>query len=792
MTSETPQNAPYPPEPDIELERYRMLIEEVADGFYETNLRGEFTFFNRALCRIFGYTGKEILGRSYRDFMDEQNAGIAYRSFNRIYRTGRSVTDIEWEIRRKDGRRRRLEISAKLIRDEKGKPAGFRGVARDVTLRHQALEAVRESERCAMDQVLSSRRAQRRYRALLDFLPDPVYVLNMKHRVTYVNPAFVKVFGWTLEELEGRRIPFIPPDKVEETRAGTRELFEKKVIHGFQTRRLTKDGRLIDVVLDSAVFYEKSDHRPSGQVVILRDVTREKRAERTNEALFRIATALPRYRRLDDLLQFIIGEVRSLLSVKGASVILLDEEKQEFFIRVASYDDSTTGRRMREIRFPADRGVAGHVLRTGKPLIVPDTSKSPYFFKRVDDQVGYRTLNMLDVPLQTPERTIGVLCAVNKKEGGFDDDDVALLSTISSLVALPLENASINEALRRSYQEVKTLNRAKDRVIHHLSHELKTPVSVLSASLTLLEKKLSSGARSGDWRRVVARCQRNLERLLAMQYEIEDILRERRYDSYHMLNTLLEACSDELETLVEQETGDETVAARIRRRIDALFGPMEAVSRDIRLDRFTTDTVERLRHRFARREVAVTVETEPTRTVCIPEEVLSKIIEGLVRNAVENTPDGGRVAVRVADTAEGPRLEVQDWGVGITADNRRLIFENYFSARETMDYATRSPYEFEAGGKGFDLLRMKIFSERYGFDIRLDSRRCTFLPGDADRCPGEIADCLHCAIPQDCFASGGTTVTVQFPPAAQDPPQSGESGVGDADDLPSGKDHARA
>ncbi len=63
-----------------------------------------------------------------------------------------------------------------------------------------------------------------------------------------------------------------------------------------------------------------------------------------------------------------------------------------------------------------------------------------------------------------------------------------LLSAIANIVALPVENAGINEELKRSYEEVQILNRAKDRVIHHLSHELKTPVSVLSASLTLLAK----------------------------------------------------------------------------------------------------------------------------------------------------------------------------------------------------------------------------------------------------------------------------------------------------------------
>ena len=159
---------------------------------------------------------------------------------------------------------------------------------------------------------------------------------------------------------------------------------------------------------------------------------------------------------------------------------------------MAAYEDQATGQKMQEIRFPVTEGVAGHVYRTGEPLIVPDTSKSPYFFQGVDEQSEYRTENMLDVPVRNQERMIGVLCAVNKKEGRFDQTDVALMSAIASMIALPVENARINEELKRSYEEVQSLNRAKDRVIHHLSHELKTPVSVLSASLRLLHKRLAA------------------------------------------------------------------------------------------------------------------------------------------------------------------------------------------------------------------------------------------------------------------------------------------------------------
>ena len=607
-------------------DRYRVFIEDVADGFYETNIRGDFKFFNDALCRIFGYSRSEIQDHNYREFMDEKNAEIAFDSLNKIYRTGKDVFDIKWKIIRKDGETRYLEISASLIVDDYGRKVGFRGIARDVS--------------------------------------------------------------------------------------------------------------------------------------------REKRAAKTNQALFRIAKALHQYPRLDERLEFIAKEVQDLLFVKGAFVILIDEDKQEFFFRVAAYEDKEAVKRFKEIRFPADKGVAGHVYRTGQPLIVPDTSKSPYFFKHVDEQSGYETQNMLDVPIQIQDRMIGVLCAVNKKEGEFDQTDVELLSTIGILVGLPIENARINEELNRSFEEVKSLNRAKDRVIHHLSHELKTPISVLAASLALLTKKLS-GIEDQSWKSILDRAQRNLDRILEMQYEIEDILREKEYKTYHMLSTLLDVCTDELEALVSDELDDKDVVQKIRLRVESLFGPRESIPQEIQLDRFAEESIQSLRPRFAHRKCNLVTKFESAPSIFIPSDVLSKIVEGLIRNAVENTPDGARIEVTVRNGKKGPVFKVKDFGVGITEDNQRLIFESNFTTYETMQYSSKNKYDFNAGGKGFDLLRMKIFSERYNFKIRMTSNRCRFIPRDEDLCPGNIEDCSYCRTIEDCLDTGGTTMIVQFFPVEQ-------------------------
>ena len=747
----------------IQKDRYRVLIEDVADGFYEVDLKGTFKFFNHALCRIFGYSRQKIQNSNFQTYMDEPNAAIAYEAFNNIYRTGKGVVDINWEIIRKDGEKRHLEISANLITDNGGKPIGFRGIARDVTDKVIAQRALSESETCALELSEQSRRAEQRYRAFLNFLPIPVFVFNLDNTVSYLNPVFEEVFGWPLEEVEGKKIPFVPDNYKEQTIEGIRRLHKEKVLRGFETKRFTKDGRLLDIIVDGAIFYDE-DGQPAGQVVTLRDVTREKRNARVNQALFRIARAMYQYRGLDQRLELITREVQDLLGLEGAMVILLDEENQEFFFREAVFDKTETGRKFKELRYPVDKGIAGLVYRTGKPQIVEDAYKSPHFAREVDRKARHRTRNMADVPLEIEGRIIGVLCAVNKKEGQFDQSDIEVLTTIGNLVALPIENASINEELKRSYEEVKSLNRTKDRVIHHLSHELKTPVSILSASLNLLKKRLSE-LTDKRWDQIFERAQRNLQRLLEMQYQMEDILREKDYKTHYMLSALLDASVDELEVLISLGLGEQDIVRKIRQHIDDTYGPRESKSEEIELGPFVKDKIKALRPKFAHRKCRLRTYASETAPIYIPADVLGKVVEGLVRNAVENTPDGGKISVKVRKGEIGPELEVKDSGIGISEENLRLIFENYFTSYDTMQYSTRQPYDFKAGGKGFDLLRIKIFSERYNFRIKMTSKPCHLIDAAEFECPGDVVDCVPDADKKDCHNTGGTIVTVQFYPA---------------------------
>lgn len=114
-------------------EKYRTILESIEDGYYETDIAGRFTFFNSALCRIWGYPPEELRGLDYRVYMDGETARKVFAAHNRVYRTGAPGRLLEYDIFQKDQTRKTVQSTFTLMTDNKGNPSGFRGVIRDIT-----------------------------------------------------------------------------------------------------------------------------------------------------------------------------------------------------------------------------------------------------------------------------------------------------------------------------------------------------------------------------------------------------------------------------------------------------------------------------------------------------------------------------------------------------------------------------------------------------------------------------------------------------------------------------------
>ncbi|MFQ5927238.1 MAG: PAS domain S-box protein, partial [Terriglobia bacterium] len=130
-------------------EKYRTILENIEDGYFEVDLAGNLTFFNDSFRRLLGYPEEELLGMNNREYMDAENAKSVYQTFNNVYRTGIPAKESDWEIIQKDGAKRIVEGSVSLIWNATGESIGFRGVVRDITERRQAQLRLAESDRLA-------------------------------------------------------------------------------------------------------------------------------------------------------------------------------------------------------------------------------------------------------------------------------------------------------------------------------------------------------------------------------------------------------------------------------------------------------------------------------------------------------------------------------------------------------------------------------------------------------------------------------------------------------------------
>jgi PAS domain S-box-containing protein len=641
-----------------------------------------------------------------------------------------------------------LFFTAAAVFDGNGNIAGAVETLQDVTT-----EKAREQEVYELYQT---------YHQVLEFIPYPIILYDVNGHVTYVNPAFSSVFGWALKEIKGRPLEFVPDHLKQETGRMLDRFRQDQRITRYETKRLTKDGRTLDVVIWAASCTWSPD-RSGEHFVILRDITKENRLAANNRTIMRISAALPEYPELEDLMDYITKEIKGLLHTEGAVVLLYDEIKNDLFFVGASYDDSDTEQRARKIRFALDEVLAGKVLKTGKPAVNNQADRSKDLYPERDRKMGYKTKSIMCVPIRSDSRITGILCAINKKQNVFDDNDLELMTLIAGTVGISIENARFAQALKEAYLDVASMNRAKDKAINHLSHELKTPVAVLTGSLQILKKKLSELPRIKA-ASTLDRIQRNLNRIVQIQEETADIMDKKTYGAKDMLQVMVQTCKDELATLIEQHLDEEDPMEVVTAVIEKEFSSPASNIHTIHMNAAFDHVFDRLKPLFAFRDLDIVLNIQDNLPdLCLPVDVFEKTVTGLIKNSIENTPDQGRIEISMQQKEDNIVFTVHDFGVGIETQDQKRIFEGFFSIQKTADYSTKTPYDFNAGGKGVDLLRIKLFGDRLGFSIHMASSRCRFLQEPYNEiCPGNISQCRFCKDISDCLNSGYSTFTACF------------------------------
>ena len=165
-----------------------------------------------------------------------------------------------------------------------------RGLQKEMDERKRMEKALMESKEEYRELYAESKRSEEVYRSLLHSSADAIVIYDMKGNVRYISPAFSRIFGWNLADVEGKKIPFLPESERESTRGMIRDLVEKgKACHGFETTRYTRNRHLIDVSI-SASRYNDHDGQPAGKLFILRDISEKKKLESQLKFIERMET----------------------------------------------------------------------------------------------------------------------------------------------------------------------------------------------------------------------------------------------------------------------------------------------------------------------------------------------------------------------------------------------------------------------------------------------------------------------------------------------------------------------
>ncbi len=259
-------------------ELYRSLLNSSADAIIIYNLKGETEYVSPSFTKMFGWTFEEVKGKRI-PFVPEEERDPSLKVIHALLENGNPVRGFETRRLTKDGRVLNISISASRYNDHTGKPAGILVVLRDITGNILARQKIIEEENRYRELYNETKRQEEMYRSLLKSSADAIIIYTLQGEAEFVSPSFTKMFGWTFEEVKGKQIPFVPKDEEEPTRAAIHKLFtERKPITNFETKRLTKDGRLLHISVSGSLF-DDAQGNPAGVLVVLRDTTERVKAE---------------------------------------------------------------------------------------------------------------------------------------------------------------------------------------------------------------------------------------------------------------------------------------------------------------------------------------------------------------------------------------------------------------------------------------------------------------------------------------------------------------------------------
>jgi signal transduction histidine kinase len=384
----------------------------------------------------------------------------------------------------------------------------------------------------------------------------------------------------------------------------------------------------------------------------------------TQKRMLEISCELNSTADLDTLLSIIMDAATELTGADAASVLLLNPRTRDLYFAATSHGSrpGLTG-----MTVPLDSSIAGAILLTEEPHIVSDVRQDPRHHREVGEKIDYEIRSLLGVPMLAEEHRVGVLEAINKKEGEFGQDDVETLTTLANLAAIAIHKAGLIAQLRDANEQLSELDRLKSDFISVASHELRTPLAVILGYVNLLKDQVASGE----------------------------------------LDLILEAAL-QLRSLMEGMFNLQYIDAGESKLNLSRFG-LPALMRDV-----VDEQGKLIEAKGQKVQLFLPRESCP---VVADRESIRLVLTNLISNAIKFTSAGGKIQLAVTRRSDEVWASVSDNGPGIAAPHQKRVFTRFYQVEP---HLTR-----QHGGMGLGLAIAKELLELQNGRIWLESTEGT-------------------------------------------------------------------